>query len=431
MLFFMIALCSCKVNPSLVNLSHLQHLYEERNIDGKLLGTEWIYCEAPDFRLVGDEDEGYTCVDDVARTLVVYCREMKKKPSDELLYKIESLSNFILYMQNDNGYFYNFIFEDGTINKTHQNSVAIAAFWSWRAYWALTEVMLVDNERLNDKKLKCEKAIEKLEKNIFSLCDNMQGNSTFEGITLPSCIAKIGSDQMAEILKGMSNHYKYTQSDVLAKNIKLFGNQIIQTQQGSAQSPPYFAFLSWQNYWHAWGNSQSYSLLKAGTAINDTTMIRAALNEIDHFYPFLKSTNYLSGFKLVNENNNLKVTEKQEYAQIAYGFSPMIIASTEAYLITKNKKYATISFELASWYFGNNITKSTMYDVKSGRGHDGINGINQVNKNAGAESTIESLLAMQALENISKGNKEYKEFVKKIYHQQEIKYGQHIFQKCK
>ncbi len=29
------------------------------------------------------------------------------------------------------------------------------------------------------------------------------------------------------------------------------------------------AFLSWQNTWHAWGNSQSYALLKAYQVLID------------------------------------------------------------------------------------------------------------------------------------------------------------------
>ena len=56
-----------------VNLGHLEHLYDEIVLPkGDTGGVVWIYCEAPDYVLVGDDDEGYTCVDDMARALVVY-----------------------------------------------------------------------------------------------------------------------------------------------------------------------------------------------------------------------------------------------------------------------------------------------------------------------------------------------------------------------
>jgi hypothetical protein len=410
---WLLVFCSCHATKPLVNFSHLQHLYEERNINGQTLGIQWIYCEAPDFRLVGDEDEGYTCIDDVARALVVYCREAQQKPNEQLIHKIEMLSNFILHMQHQNGYFYNFMFKDGTINTSHQNSVAIASFWSWRAYWALTELMLVDDKRLYNKKLKCQAALEKIEQNITTLCEDKTGNHTYDGIVLPSCISQIGSDQMAEILKGLSNRYIYDPSDKLKNLILLYADQIILTQKGSVTQLPYYAFLSWQNYWHAWGNSQSYALLNAGTAVKDTLMIRAGLNEIDYFYPYLIYSSHLSGFKLISNINAYDVIESQQFSQIAYGISPMIMACTEAYHITKNKKYEDMSFVLASWYFGNNIANATIYDIKSGRAYDGINGKDQVNKNAGAESTIESLLAMQSIQRLSLNSVPYKNFVKK------------------
>ena len=39
-----------------------------------------------------------------------------------------------------------------------------------------------------------------------------------------------------------------------------------------------------------------------------------------------------------------------------------------------------------------------MYDPQTGRGYDGINDTASINRNAGAESTIEALLTLQAIE---------------------------------
>ncbi len=52
-----------------------------------------------------------------------------------------------------------------------------------------------------------------------------------------------------------------------------------------------------------------------------------------------------------------------------------------------------------SWYFGNNMADTQMYYPDSGRTYDGINGpvAWRVNRNSGAESTIEGLMSMSAL----------------------------------
>ena len=51
------------------------------------------------------------------------------------------------------------------------------------------------------------------------------------------------------------------------------------------------------------------------------------------------------------------------------------------------------------WFTGNNDANFVMYDSNTGRGYDGLNGVTgKVNRNSGAESTIEALLAIQAVE---------------------------------
>jgi len=90
--------------------------------------------------------------------------------------------------------------------------------------------------------------------------------------------------------------------------------------------------------------------------------------------------------------------DASQFPQIAYGRRPMIWAALKAYEITSEKKYLILAKELAGWFKGNNPAKFSMYDEETGRGYDGINGADQINKNAGAESTIEALLSLQALE---------------------------------
>ena len=76
----------------------------------------------------------------------------------------------------------------------------------------------------------------------------------------------------------------------------------------------------------------------------------------------------------------------------------MVYACIEAYNITKDSAYASIAGEIASWFFGNNIADAQMYFPSSGICYDGINSQYVINKNSGAESTIEALLTLLAIE---------------------------------
>ena len=75
----------------------------------------------------------------------------------------------------------------------------------------------------------------------------------------------------------------------------------------------------------------------------------------------------------------------------------MIWAALKAYEITKDEKYYSLAKELGEWFSGKNPANIPMYDPETGRGYDGISGPGEYNKNAGAESTIEALLALQEL----------------------------------
>jgi hypothetical protein len=78
-------------------------------------------------------------VDDASRASVFYLKHYLLTGREESLIKNHRLIDFLLYMQAQNGFFYNFIWEDHSVNKDYRTSVAEPNFWSWRALWALTE----------------------------------------------------------------------------------------------------------------------------------------------------------------------------------------------------------------------------------------------------------------------------------------------------
>ena len=109
--------------------------------------------------------------------------------------------------------------------------------------------------------------------------------------------------------------------------------------------------------------------------------------------------NYVKEFKLKKENKKISFVSFTKYEQIAYAMRPMIFACIEAYNITGNVKYAEQAAELGMWFFGSNPPQIDMYVPETGMVFDGIGSVSSYNENSGAESTIEGLLAIQAIEN--------------------------------
>ena len=78
--------------------------------------------------------------------------------------------------------------------------------------------------------------------------------------------------------------------------------------------------------------------------------------------------------------------------QIAYNVEPAVKSVVEAYLLTGDEKYKTLAAILSSWFFGNNTARIRFYSEESGICFDGTIDSIHVNRNSGAESTIEALL---------------------------------------
>jgi hypothetical protein len=186
-------------------------------------------------------------------------------------------------------------------------------------------------------------------------------------------------------------------------------------QRGDEQHIPYGAFLSWQNTWHAWGNSQSDALFDAGRVLNKKEYINAGVKEIKCFYRWLEQSGYYSGFTVVkNDNGSSVFKDTVKFSQIAYGIRPIIFSCMNAYEILKDTSFLSIAMKGIKWFFKENPCKEIMYDPETGTGYDGINSYDEVNKNSGAESTIESLLSVMRIESDANTKKLLSELYKSM-----------------
>lgn len=384
---------------SMVNTSHLDKLYEEINIDGKSMGIIHIYSDYPDYNWIGDEDEGIACVDDAARAAVFYLGNYQMNNDTTSLNKAEHLIKFLIHMKSDNGFFYNFIFEDHSINKTHKNSLSEANWWSWRAMWALSKgyIILKDvNVKLGNEILTIlNYSVESTEKSF----PKEKLTKKINGIEFPNWLPyETASDQASVLVLALLNYFGETNDTRVIKLLNNLCDGILLMQKGDSTEIPFYSFLSWQNVWHAYGNSQSYALLKASQVLQRDDIKIAALNEINFFYSYLLNEKFFSSFEIEKIDNSFKFTNENKFSQIAYNFRPMIFACLEAYHLTNDSAYAVKAVEISKWFFGNNIAGKQMYDLSNGRCFDGINSETEVNMNSGAESTIEALLSLQMCE---------------------------------
>jgi hypothetical protein len=388
-------------STSYVNFNHLDYLYTPVNFStGTQAAGVFIYAEAPDYHLVGAGDEGYTCVDDVARAALVYLRSTAFSTDTAMQSKASKLIRFILEMQSSNGYFYNFILPGPQINTSGPTSVNTPQWWSWRALQTLTEAGPLIKARDAALSAKIDLAVGKLLAAIKTDLVNLpQTTKVVSGITVPEWLpAGSGTDQAALLILGLIPYCTATNDAVLTAYVRKLADGISMMQQGDASHFPYGAFLSWENTWHAYGNDQAYALFKAGAFLNDPAYTAKAMAEVDNFYPWLLQNGMKSSFVVSATSGSVQLASEKSYEQIAYGIRPMVFAAVEAYKITGQDKYADLAGHLCAWFLGANETGKNMYSVVTGRCYDAISSAGTINVNSGAESTIEALFALQRVE---------------------------------
>lgn len=392
-----------------VNTNHLlKTLYQPAKMveTGAEVGTVWIYSE-PDangtYKLVGDSDEGFTCVDDVARAGLFLLREPDVGTNADKQTKLRGMTAFVLQMQSSNGYFYNFLWPNGSINTTFQTSRNVASWWSWRALWLLSEAYPHYQKTDAQFAKQIQAAINRLVGvTVRDVGSQPKAVSRVQGVTIPTWLPnRSGSDQAAILLLGLHNVYAQTPSIPVLKLMEHLADGILLMQKGNARQYPYGAFMSFENSWHAYGSDQAYALLTVGKALNKPDWIAAARREVEQFYPYMLREGFLESFVVRQSGEAFTEVKRSKFSQIAYGIRPMIWATLALYDQTKTPQLLTQAEQLLRWFTGNNPATAQLYDRATGRCFDGVNSPTNVSRNAGAESTIEALLAFQMAEKYS------------------------------
>jgi multiple sugar transport system substrate-binding protein len=370
--------------PLSVNLDHLQHLGLDATVNEKPVRVVALYAEAPDYTPTPsperDGSEGITAVDDVARAAVVYLRAYEMTGDVSARDEALGLLAFVVAMEQGDGEYINFIDARGIPNRRAPSSRKSMSYWAARSLWALGEAERVlgphDSASLTSLRPALDRTVERLAREVHA--GRLIGGS---------------ATATAEALLGLLALQRAEPSEQLAALCARTAELLVPLASGTDDLPPWGSRIDRPDAaWHAWGSRSTEALATAASVLDRSDFAAAARQEADALWGrFL-----LAGRVPWEISPGGSVTW---FPQIAYGISPIVAGYLALAEATGDDRYAIFAGLTAAWFLGANPAGIAMYDEQSGRTFDGIDGPSpdSVNRNSGAESTIEALLALQAV----------------------------------
>ena len=373
--------------PVTVSLQYLRHLGLDAVVGSKPVRVVALYAEAPDYRPtpspMRDGNEGIASVDDAARAAVLYLRAYEATGDAEARNEALGLLAFVTAMEQSNGEFVNFIDARGQPNRTALSSKASMSYWAARGIWAMGEAIRVLGrerperpDRLTDVRTALRRAVTRMARDIHS--GRLIGGS---------------ATATAEALLGLLALQRTEPSPALAALATRTAELLVPLASGTEMTAPWGARLDHPDApWHAWGARSTQALAEAAVVLDRPDFALAAKREADALW---------GRFLLAGQPASSVSPEGVAtwFPQIAYGVGPIVEGYLALALATGERRYSVLAGLAAGWFVGDNAAGVSMYDETTGRSFDGIDGpsADQVNRNAGAESTIESLLALQGV----------------------------------
>ena len=372
--------------------------------------TGWaIYAEPVDRKdplgpvhQVGAPNEGFSCVDDVARVALVYLDQFEKTGKPELAGKATQAVQFCLNQQDGQGHYYNFVNQDGTINKTGPTSEPGLNWWTARAFWALSRAERVLGPTA-DPKLKdsidqaLDKTLDRLEESEkdTKIPPELAGVYAETGVKPGSLVDHSGSITSIFAL-GLLERVKAKEAQGLPdpRDKALLETYCdAMTKLARPSDDPFTGDMHINSMWdpktvHLYGNRQVQALASAGQALNRPDWIESARREADHAYPRMLAS-YLVPFAFS--------PSPEPNPQIAYAAEAVVSNLQAVYRATGENKYSMLAGLYGTWFNGANAAGLPVYNRETGRSFDGVDATG-VSTNSGAESNVETQLAMASLQ---------------------------------
>ncbi|MFH1214122.1 MAG: hypothetical protein V1681_08525 [Candidatus Neomarinimicrobiota bacterium] len=389
-LLFITGCTKDRKNRSPVNLDHALGLIDSVALNGDRIYYLAIYADYPDYKPIAAKGEGIACVDDAGRFMEVLESETLIYGNRSLLPTAKGLTKFLLYMSREDGLWYNFIDENGRINTTHVNSQADFGWWAIRGIRGLAAAYLIlkefpeESELLGQVGRRLRNSLRQMEPFLAKYPQKVEG--AFGSV--PAWLNKSAPDMNSELLLALCKLQRTGDFD-LRKEIQQIAEGLVGFQFRRDGHPLNGMYFCWLNTWHDWGSNQPTALLEAFKITGDLTFFKSVQVWADNFVPFLVEHNLPREITL-NADGSYRLVA---LPQIAYGINALYSGVQTLVDLSSSKHYRQDADRIFAWFNSGNPARSQMYLPETGVTYDGIDEDGKVNRNSGAESTIEGLLA--------------------------------------
>ena len=214
-----------------------------------------------------------------------------------------------------------------------------------------------------------------------------------DGEQTPAWLVVDGGDATAEAVLGLSTYVRTGSATPAARDaLAKLAEAVAALGGGDARSWPFGAVRPWglsRSIWHGWGSQMPAALAHASVALGDPSLAAAATRDSAVFDPWMLTS---------GGPDNGRLPTRIDGSQITYGVDSRLQSLLATADVTGSAGLRRLAGVMAAWYFGANASGQPAYDPTTGRSVDGVEGNGNVNRNAGAESTIHGLLSMLALD---------------------------------
>jgi hypothetical protein len=284
--------------------------------------------------------EGVACVDDAARAAVLLMDVWDATHLPAVRAWAESLVDFLLYMQLEDGRFVNFIWDwEGVRNDNGPTSFAGGGFWHARGVRALAKAgVVLGDERANRAMLKGLPLIR-------------------EAVDVPPDVRSIHALMTIELVRA-------GRMSAMRPELERWADEMAQLRHGAIlqDNPDELSP-------HLWGHVQEGVLAEAGALLARPDLIEIARQSALAFLaPLIES-----GF--------------DDRMVQPYGVASAIYSVERLGAITGEERFADLTRKARAWFDGRNPAGRPVYDRAAGRVHDGIDE-RVLNPHSGAESNI-------------------------------------------
>jgi hypothetical protein len=317
-----------------------------------------------------DLEKGYT-TDDNSRALILAVMLFERFHQQKQMKLIYKYLSFMIYAQNDNGRFKNFMSFQRTFHEEEGSEDCMG-----RCIWSLGYTI----------------ASPSIPENIKRSCWHMINKILEHWIDLQSPRAKAYS------IVGLS---------YISENPKAF--RLIE-ELSSSLVDQYSRYKDGTWHWFeeslTYGNSFfPWSMLRAYQVLDQSIFFATGKESMD----FLESITLQEAFfKPIGCNGWLiKGSKPAEYDEQPIEACEMLLCYLEFYKLTKEKKYLEYAEKCFRWYHGCNSKGTSLLDYDTGACYDGLNE-NGLNLNQGSESLISYGIAYMEISSLTENVSIYK-----------------------